>query len=363
MNFHSPFTFTLDPIRRLLLINITNDPDEVYIGFEPQVFDDPINGRGLAVIAYLKDGRIDVYHQPDVSLAGKDYNIVGKGLREQAERPMTGAHFDITLKGIDLDVAFDDLLGRPVVLRIHEAGGKPTRPFAILAPMGNTVERPPALPLFFLYDFYFVRRAGTELLISVDGRAYEPDSIPMILDGSRVYFLRYAAMPFLINWNAAYDGILPVIETGATGGPVTYEWSEEGERPALVVMSIAHMDQTVAFRFDPPFPDVVTLPDNARLAGSLVIDAGIGGTVDGTYHVERSGDQVEITLNPSGGWAPGPVQWGARLIFTLVPLFRKWPQTYLWRGRVDLSGEQPRLVSAWERSAQAGQGAVKLFGK
>ena len=41
MEFYSPFTLTVDPMERLLLINITADPDEVYIGFEPQVFDDP----------------------------------------------------------------------------------------------------------------------------------------------------------------------------------------------------------------------------------------------------------------------------------------------------------------------------------
>lgn len=361
MKFHSPFTLTLDPMERLLLINITADPDEVYIGFEPQVFDDPTNGRGLIVIAYLKDGRVDVYHQPGVSLDGKDYTIVGKGLRERAERPMAGARFDITPTGIDLDVAFDDLIGRPVVLRIRETGGKPTRPFAILAPMGNTVERPPALPLFFLYDFYFVRRANTDLLISVDGRPHKPDSIPMLLDGARVHFLRYAAAPFLVNWNAAHDGELPAIETDG-GGPVTYEWSTAEGRPALAAMSIAHDGHALHFRYDPPFPDVTTLPDGDARDGTLVIDAGIGGTVAGTYHIERADDQVDITLRPSGGWRPGPVLWGARLIFTLVPLFRKWPETYVWRGRIDLSGERPRLTSAWERSAAAGQGAVKLFG-
>lgn len=359
--FPCPFTLTRDPMERLLLINITTDPDEVYLGFEPQVFDDPTNGRGLIVIAYLKDGRVDVYRQPGVSLDGKDYNIVGRGLNRMAERPMAGARFDITPTGIDLDVAFDDLLGRPIVLRIRETGGKPTRPFAILAPMGNTVERPPALPLFFLYDFYFVRRAKTDLLISVDGRAHKPDSIPMLLDGARVHFLRYAAAPFLVNWNAALDGDLPAIETGAGDGPVTYEWSAAGEHPALAAMSIAHEQHALGFRFDPPFPDVTLLPDGAVRGGSLVIDAGIGGTVTGVYRIERSGDQVDITLHPYDGWRPGPVQWGARLIFTLVPLFRKWPQTYLWRGRVDLSGERPRLVSAWERSEAAGQGAIKLF--
>ena len=162
MEFYSPFTLTVDPMERLLLINITADPDEVYVGFEPQVFADPVTGSGLIVIAYLRDGRIDVYHAPTVNLNSRTYDIVGKGLRELVERPMTDALFNIGPTGINLDVTFDDLLGRPIVLRIHETGGVRTHPFGILAPMGNTVERPPALPLYFLHDFYFVRRARTK---------------------------------------------------------------------------------------------------------------------------------------------------------------------------------------------------------
>jgi hypothetical protein len=358
-------------MERLLLISFTADPDEVCTGFEPQAFDDPVNGRGLIVIAYLHDGRIDIYHQPSVSLAGKNYNIVGKGLRSSAERPMTGAHFDITPTGVDFDVAFDDLLGRPIVLRIHETSGKRTHPFGILAPMGNTVERPPALPLYFLYDFYFVRRARTAMVISVAGRAHKPDSIPMILDGARVHFVRYAAAPFLVNWNATFDGALrplsvvsgdmPNGDLRAADGPVTYDLSLIDGHPALKAMSVADGHHSLRIVFDPPLPDVTQIP-GGPVAGTFTADAGACGTVAGVYQMEPAEKGVDVTLHPSGGWEPGPVQWGARLIFRLVPLFRRWPVTYTWRGHIDLKGECPWLRGVWERSAAAGQGAVKLFG-
>lgn len=372
MKYYCPFTLSLDPMERLLLINLTADPDEVYVGFEPQAFDDPANGHGLIVIAYLHDGRVDVYHQPGILLEGKNYDIVGKGLRQAVERPMTGARFDITSSGVALDVAFDDLLGRPIILRIHETGDKPTHPFGILAPMGNTAERPPALPLFFLHDFYFVRRARTEVLISVNGRAHKPDSIPMILDGARVYFVRYTAAPFLVNWNVAFDGALQLLSVDATpaqpealqvaDGPVIHELVLRDGRPALEAMSIANARHRARITFDPPFPDVTSLPTAATIAGTFTVDAGACGTVVGDYRVEPAAGRVDIVLHPSGGWQPGPVQWGARLIFRLVPLFRRWPSTYVWRGRVDLSGTQPQLRSSWERLAAAGQGAIKLFG-
>ena len=371
MNYYCPFTLTLDAMERLLLINITADPDDIYVGFEPQVFDDSVSGHGLIVIAYLPDGRFDVFYQPGVSLEGRNYDIVGKGVREKVARPMTGARFDITTTGVDLDIAFDDLNGRSIVLRIHEAGGKRTHPFGILAPMGNAVERPPALPLFFLNDFYFVRRAKTELLISINGRAHKPDSIPMILDGARISFLRYSAAPLLVNWNASIDGELrPLSVTAeephpgrfrATDGPVTYTFLLHEGHPALEAMTVANERHSLRIVFNPPFPDVMALPSRATAAGTFAIEAGACGTVTGEYRIEPATEGFELVLHPSGGWRPGPVQWGAKLIFRIVPLFLRWPTTYYWRGRINLTGTHPRLHSFWERSAAVEQGAVKLF--
>jgi len=61
---HIPFRIDIDPMEKLLLINFEKDPDPLYVGFEPQVFDDDIHGKGHSVIAWRVDGRVDVYHQP-----------------------------------------------------------------------------------------------------------------------------------------------------------------------------------------------------------------------------------------------------------------------------------------------------------
>ncbi len=364
--FYSPFSWRLDPMARLMLINITADPDEVYIGFEPQVFDDPQHGRGLLVIAYLPDDRCDIYHQPGLRLDRAAYDIVGRGLRELVARPLTDARFDITPRGVDLDIAFDDRRGRPVHLRIVERG-KPSRPFAILAPMGNTAAKPPALPLFFLHGFYFVRRANTDLLISVDGRAHKPDSIPMLLDGARVHFLRYAAEPFLVNWNPAREGELPgrplPPDAGELeDGPATYRLAWRGGQPEVAAISLNDGRHTLRAAFTPPFPHAVALADGATAAGTFAITTDGAGTVSGRYRLARAGAAVEIILHPDGGWQPAVKRWSVRLIFGLVPLFKRWPMTYRWAGRLAL-GERPALHGAWERLGREGQGRViKLFG-
>ena len=62
--FFNPFHIAIDPMERLLLVNFEKDPDSLYIGFEPQVFDDHINGKGHLVIGWRIDGKVDVYHEP-----------------------------------------------------------------------------------------------------------------------------------------------------------------------------------------------------------------------------------------------------------------------------------------------------------
>ena len=365
--FHSPFSLRLDSMARLILINFTGDPDTLYHGFEPQVFDDPQHGRGLMVIAYHKDDTCDIYHQPSLTLDSASYAIVGRGLRQMFERPFTDARFDITPRGIDLDIAFDDYAGRPIHLRITERGGKPARPFAILAPMGNTAENPPALPLYFLHGFYFVRRAKTELLISVDDRARKPDSIPMILDGARVHFLRYAAEPFLANWNPAGErplaGLPMASGVGRAGDPpLAYELAWRDGQPEISALETSDGRHTLRIAFDPPFPHVTALRDGATAAGAFTLITDGAGTVSGHYTVERQGQEVAIILHPDGGWEPAVKRWSVRLIFGLVPLFKRWPRTYRWVGRVTL-GEKPALRGAWQRLGREGQGRViRLFG-
>src|SRR5512139_3308725 len=117
-NFYSPFNLRVDPMQRLLLINFQRDPDEVYLGFEPQVFDDPVNGHGMIVIAWRNDGRVDIYHQPTISQAHKNYDIIGKGLADLVERPFEGARYEVGSHGVDLQFAFEDKLGRPIAVCI-----------------------------------------------------------------------------------------------------------------------------------------------------------------------------------------------------------------------------------------------------
>lgn len=366
--FYSPFNLQVSQMERLILINLASQ-DRIYTGFEPQVFDDPQNGKGLMVIAYLKDGRIDIYHQPGVTLEHTNYDMVGKGLAQMYERPMEGAWFEVGPQGVDLQIAFEDKEGRPVSLRVHEGNLRPRKPFALLAPFPSDTQKPPSLPLVQLYDFYFVRRAGTEIEIRIDGQSYTPPNLPVPMDGTGMTFVRYSPDPFIVNWNENYDGPLTALRPGEAGpaagadSSFIYDLVENtghlevaAMRPAAAAAQTGH---SLEFTFDPPFPDLAGLADGAGAPGtpvegrfSILFDAALG-RIEGVYAVARRGSQVSIVLQPSGGWLPGIRKWSVRLMFFIVSIFKGWPKTYRWEATLDLSQEgTPHMTSKWSRIAR-----------
>ena len=352
----TPFGLHVDPMERLLLINIENDPDELYIGFEPQVFDDDVHGRGMLVIGWRADGLVDVYHQPTLSLDPATYDITGEGLANMVEAPLEGARFEVTESGVDASVAFTDVLGRPIELSVVERGHPPRNPFGLLAPMGAAAAEPSALPLVFLHDFTFVRRANTDVRIVVAGHERRPDTLPLPIDGSRMYFMRYSPDPLIATLNPSSDGPLAPLtlvngEAHADDG-VVYDLLENHGRLELQRLRRAHGEHEVRIDFMPSFPDLLGLADGVRASGTFVVNADASvGTVAGDYSVERVGDSVTVRLVPSDGWTPNERLLSVRLMYTLVPLFRGWPTTYLWTAVIDVADPAaPRMRSWWVRT-------------
>lgn len=354
-HFITPFHVAISPMERLLLLGFEKDPDQTYTGFEPQFFDDPIHGRGLIVIAYRRDSKVDVYHQPGLTLDPADYDIVVSGLNAMVERPFDGAFFHIGPQGVDLAFAFEDLEGRPIEVRLRETGHKPRTPATILAPMGSSTANPPALPLVLLYGFDFVRRSGTQLDIRIAGRAHQADRFPIPMNGRRVYFLRYASGPFIVTLNPTHDGPLPVHcpdgSRSVTDQGVTYELAENAGHFEINQMQAGDSTRTFTCAFEPAFPDLLALRDGASLHGTFTITCKPPiGRISGTYGIQRLGPKVKLTLHPGDGWQPNEENWSFRLAFLMLRVLRKWPSTYQWEAMVDLSEpETPHLVSAWRR--------------
>jgi hypothetical protein len=353
---YAPVHLHIDPMEGLLLVNFENDPDEIYIGFEPQLFDDPIHGRGLIVIAWRVDGRVDVYHQPGLNLDRETYDIAGGGLNEMLERPLRDAYYRVNEAGVEAAFAFEDTAGRPVEVTIHEKNRRRRRPFGLLAPMGNAATDPSALPLVYLHDFYFVRRAGTTLTIKVDGQERRPDTLPLPIDGARMTFIRYSPDPLIATLNPAHDGPLTplsrVSSNEAQLGDLYFELVDNHGRPEIAAMRRAYKEREVSIAFTPPLPHLLSLADGAATHGRFTISADpTVGVVAGTYQMTRQGDEVRMEMVPSLGWQPNESKRAVRFIYWVASDFTNWPKTYRWTAVIDLSRSQPvTMQSGWQRT-------------
>lgn len=352
---YSPVSLHIDPMEALLLVNIEEDPDVVYLGFEPQIFDDPIHGQGMIVIGWRRDGKVDVYHQPGLRLNRATYDIAGDGLNEMVERPLTDAYYRVTEAGVEAYFAFDDLLGRPVEVSIQEENRRQRRPFGLLAPMGNAATNPSALPLVMLHDFYFVRQSGTTFSIRVNNQDRRPDSLPLPIDWMRMYFTRYSPDPLIATFNPAQSGPLPRLErTGpeeARLGDLIFDLVEHHGRVEFAAMRHAYKDREVRVSFIPSLPNPPNLLDGARAYGHFTTSGDPSvGVVVGEWEMIRQGETVRMTLTPNQGWRPNEEKWSVRLIYWMASDFTNWPKTYRWSAELDLTDlEQVNMQSAWQR--------------
>ncbi|TVR62136.1 MAG: hypothetical protein EA422_11645 [Gemmatimonadales bacterium] len=337
----SPFHLVSDPIGALLLANVEGDPDEIYLGFEPQWFTGGWAGEGMVVLGWRTDGLVDVFHESGIQLDPELYRITGEGMHRMAEREFRPRTLEFGPAGVHMDLGFHDLEGRRVELFVRETHPRPRRPFGLLAPVGGAAVRPPALPMVLLRDFDFVRRRGTEIRLAIDGREHAPDPLAFPMSGARVWFWRYSPRSVVVRMNPE-DRVLvePVVPLGVDRP--TWSGSSQGTRVDGVVgphgrvelhrFSVETGGDTVAVELHPPLPHLTAMGTGTRSQGRFRIASHPSlGTVDGEWSVVAEDEgRIRMELIPSGGWSPGPAPRSANFLFRVVDLFRGWPATYRW---------------------------------
>jgi hypothetical protein len=356
--FLNPFHIAIDPMERLFLVNFEKDPDSLYIGFEPQVFDDHINGKGHLVIGWRVDGKVDVYHEPGLKPDQNKYDIVGKGLANMLEREMPVAFSEINDFGLQAHYEFQDVNNRKVVIRVNEKNSRKRKPFGLLAPMGDAAESPSAMPLVLLHDFYFVRKKHSQIEIYIGDKQHQIDDLPMPLpiDGTKMTFARYSPEPLIATFNPAFAGELPYISPQSGVEQLFIENTQyylvwNGDKPSIKRIIYQNDVHPVELRFLTPFPDINLLENRTRLEGRFEIEAHpTTGRIIGHYTVEKTDRLITIVMIPSKGWKPRPTKLSLRLLYTLGRVFKKWPATYKWTAAVQERVDGSFVMdSSWER--------------
>ncbi len=342
-----PLRLGIEPMERLLVASFKGDPE--FEGFEPQVFDDPINGRGMRVLRYRKNGKVDVYRQPGVRVDRSTF-AVGSGIGDFVETNIEPARFEITEHGVDLHVAFTDAQGRNVELSVHEdTYGR--RGFSMLAPVGADVEKPPRLMLVYMPGIDLVRRSGSLVEGRIDNRILQPASLPILLNWQRVWFVRYVSRPIIGILNPPMSR--PVLVELPVPGSADVEGmtiAADGDG-SITRISAGQEPRQVEMDFLPGFPNLLDLPGNGSPAGRWSIRISGVQITGGSYSASREGDRVAVELDVTKHWKPSGLPLSMELFTRIVRMFRTWPATYRWHGVVEL-GASPTLSGAWERKGR-----------
>jgi hypothetical protein len=342
--FISPVWLSIEPVRRILVASFKNDPEIEMI--EPQVFGDAENGKGLRVLVYRRDKKVDVYWEPGVKFDEGSFNI-GAGPGVFRETAMSPAKFEITGRGVDIDIAFNDSQNRRIELRILE--NNPTDgSFPFLAPVGNDIEHPRLLFLVYMHGFDFVVRKGCLFHCKIGERELKPDFFPIPRNGRKVYFARYARKPVIGEINAD-SGKAPVFECSIPGKAKSGEMEAQiGASGGIESLSAGSGDEQVRIQFLPACPNLADLPQQGSASGHWTYFSGADEITGGNYKVSRDGQVADAALDVNRNWKPRNLPLSFKLFTRLVSSFRTWPTTYRWKATISLD-DGSIVNGGWER--------------
>ncbi len=342
-----PIHAGIDPMERLLVASFKGDPE--FEGFEPQAFDDPVNGIGVRVLRYRKDGKVDVYWQPGVKVDRNKFTV-GVGIGDFAETTIEPAHFEITERGVNLHIEFTDAQGRKVEMRVLEnAPGK--HGFPLLAPVGADIKKPRQLFLVYMPCIDLARRTGSLVEGRIGDRKLHPAYLPILLNWHRVLFIRYAAKPVIGTLNPPMSKPLIVGMSVPGSAQVDGMMIVADEKGSVTRISAGLEPRRVEVDFIPSFPNLSDLPHGGSAAGRWSIRIMGVLITGGSYHTLREGDRVAVELDVTEQWKPSGLPLSMEIFTRVVRMFRTWPATYRWRGIVEL-GAEPVMSGAWERKGR-----------
>ena len=188
-----PFIVNYSPIKKLAIIPFEKKPDKIYKGFELQYIDGKPYGKGYRIVAYRKDSYVDVYD--DISLQFQEnekFNVAEKGLNRHVQVAIKKAYLEKQNNCEYISFSFKDLENRKIDFYIKEFSCKKSIPMNLLAPIGYGSKNPNFLPLFFMYNFDFIRKKYTQIECKIEDKKIKIDKFFMPMNMQFRYYARYS---------------------------------------------------------------------------------------------------------------------------------------------------------------------------
>jgi len=342
-DFVLPIKLALDPMKHLIVISFKGSVD--YEMLEPQLFDDKINGKGIRVLRYRKDKKVDVYWQPGVNVDPATLSL-GDGIGDFEETEFIKSIFEISSQRVYVEVSFVDKQKRIVNIRIDEQPTSKKR-MSFLAPVGNDIKFPKQFFLAYMLDFDFLLKKGTVIDLSIGDNKLTPSNFPLLRNYKQVYFSRYSGRPAIATLNSSLKNLIIIeskpSETIEAEG-MNIEFDSSGKISRLF---IEENQITYEIYFTSGFPNLLNINETEVYKGEWIFNIDRAKITGGSYSLTRNEKIVTFILDVSQSWKPLDLPLSFRIFTWINSFFRNWPSTYIWESTVDL--ENMTIAGSWKR--------------
>lgn len=188
-----PFIVNYSPIKKLAIIPFEKKTDKIYKAFELQYIDGYPYGNGYRIIAYRNNNYVDVYDDLSLKFQNNEkFNVAEKGLNRHIQVPIKRICLEKQDDCECISFNFKDLENREIDFYIKEHTGKKSISMNLLAPIGYGSKNPNFLPLFFMYNFDFIRKKNTQIECRIDEQKIVIDKFSMPINMQFRYYARYS---------------------------------------------------------------------------------------------------------------------------------------------------------------------------
>lgn len=341
MKSYLPFEVKYSPIKKLALIPFDKNPDSIYRGFELQFIDGSPNGVGYRIIAYRNDNYVDVYD--DVALnyiEDEEFCVTENGLHKHVQTSIKNAQFSNVDHNQTICFEFVDILERKIQVKLIEKTKRKTKAMNLLAPIGLGSKKPNYLPVFFLYQFDFIRMRKSIVSCNIDGKEHKIDRFPMPMNGQKRLYARYSNECELFEFANTDASLLQEVELDKQQiyykDNVEYVYEQEN---ALKNVIIHYEKHNVNISFEP------SLDITKSHSGIFKIEPRPQmGYLQGDYHVQAS-KCTKIDMIPNKGWIPKPNSFITRMILNKNSVFCSWSKKYKYEAILNLDTKE--IKSNW----------------
>ena len=334
-----PFIVNYSPIKKLAIIPFEKKTDKIYKAFELQYIDGYPYGNGYRIIAYRNNNYVDVYDDLSLKFQNNEkFNVAEKGLNRHIQVPIKRICLEKQDDCECISFNFKDLENREIDFYIKEHTGKKSISMNLLAPIGYGSKNPNFLPLFFMYNFDFIRKKNTQIECRIDEQKIVIDKFSMPINMQFRYYARYSNQCELLEF--ANTDSLSFIEVELEDNSyidknIEYIFDDYNSLSKIIV----HLENgKIDIKFSPCFNMNKDTKGIFKICSKEEM-----GYLEGIYEINRDNDKISIRLVPINGWTSVPNSFITKMILKPNSLFCKWSKNYEYIEEIDI---QKKLVKA-----------------